>query len=136
VTGNEVARIGLMRVGAGRREAERAGSQRCFGQPPHFGDVVLCSSLAIYTAIPHHENSQRMVRDLRGDIDRARHPVERVEIFGEALPIPLQTLGERSAGNILDRLHQIDETGAVFLTNRRKADAAIAKQDRRDPMPG
>ena len=90
---------------------------------------------AVDAALAHHEDAQRVVRDLRADIDRPRHPVERVEIFGEAFPIPFEALGERRAGDVLDRLHQVDEALAVLLADRSEADAAITEQDRRYAMP-
>lgn len=92
--------------------------------------------LAADAAIAHHEDPERAVRDLRPDIDRARHAVERVEIFGKALPFPVQAFGERGTGNVLDRLHQIDKAGAVLPADRREADSAIAEQDRRHAVPG
>jgi hypothetical protein len=39
-----------------------------------------------------------------GDVDRARQLLERVQILGEALPVPRDALGERGAGDVLDAL--------------------------------
>ena len=135
MAGDEVAVIGLVRIGARGGEAERAGAQRFLGQPPHLGDVFGGGGFAVDAALAHHEDAQRVVRDLRADIDGARHAVERVEIFGEALPIPFEALGERAAGDVLDRLHEVDEAGAVLAPDRREADPAIAEEDRRHAVP-
>ena len=92
--------------------------------------------LAPDAAFAHHIDAQRMVRDLRRDIDRARQPGQRVEILRKALPLPVQPFRQRRAGDVLDRLHQIDQLVAVLRPHRREPDAAIAEQDRRHAMPG
>ena len=76
------------------------------------------------------------MRNLGGDIDRPRHPLERIEKVGEALPIPFQPFGEHRARDVFDTLHQIDEGVAMIGPDRREADAAIAEQNGRDAMPG
>ena len=91
--------------------------------------------LAIDAALAHNIDAQRMMRHLRRDIDRARQAVEGVEVLRKTLPIPAEPLGEGGAGDVLDRLHQIDQAGAMLGPHRREADAAIAEQDRRDAMP-
>ena len=136
MAGNKIAGIGLVRIGARGGEAERAGAHRRFGQPAHLGDVLGRRGLAIDAALPHHEYPERVVRHLRTDIDGARHAVERVEIFREAFPLPVQAFGERAPRYVLDRLHQIDQAGAMLRPDRREADPAIAEEDRRDTMPG
>ena len=132
---HQFADIGLVRVGARGREAERACAYRLFGQAAHLGDVLRVCRFATDAALAHDIDAQRMMRDLRRDIDRARQPSEGVEVFRKTLPLPAQAFGEGGAGNILDRLHQIDQAGAMLGPHRREADAAIAEQDRRDAVP-
>ena len=55
------------------------------------------------------------------------HPLERVEVLGEGLPVPLDALGERGAGDVLDALHQLDEPLVPVGARRREADAAVAE---------
>ena len=75
------------------------------------------------------------MRDLRGDVDRARPPLELVHVFGEALPLPVQAGGQHRIGNFLDALHQVHQRLAMVLLHRRKADAAVAEHHRSDAMP-
>ena len=133
--GHHLALGCLVRIGARRREAERAGLHRLRGQPAHLGDVLSGGRFAPDRAVTHHIDAQRMVRDLRRDIDRARHAFERVEKIGKALPIPLEAFGQYRAGDVLDPFHQIDQRVTVVRPDRRKADAAIAEQDRRHAVP-
>ena len=105
MAGNELAGVGLVRIGARGREAERTGSERRLGQAAHLTYVGGSRGLAIDAAIAHHIDAQRVVRDLRADIDCARHAVERLEIVGETLPIPFEPFGKRGAGDVLDGLH-------------------------------
>ncbi len=134
--GDQLAGRGLMRIGARGRKAEGAGADRRLGQAAHLGDVVRGGGLAVDAALAHDIDAQRMMRDLRRDIDRPRHAGQRVEIIREALPFPVQSFGQGRAGDVLDGFHQVDQLGAVLLAHRREADAAIAEQDRRDAMPG
>ena len=127
--GNQFAGIGLVRIGARGGEAERAGAHRLLGQAAHLGDVLGRRRLAVDAALAHDIDAQRMMRHLRRDIDRARHAVERVEVFRKALPFPVEALGERGAGDVLDRLHQIDQAGAVLA-------AAPARSRRRNCRTG
>src|ERR1700758_5225413 len=103
--------------------------------PPHFGNVVLSGCLSVDTAITHHINPQGMVRDLRGNIDRARHSVERIHKLREALPIPAQPLVQCGTRNILNRLHEVDKAGAMFFPHWRKSYTAISEQDCRYAVP-
>ena len=75
------------------------------------------------------------MRHLRADIDRARLPLDRIQIFGEALPLPVDPFGKRRARNVLDAFHQFDQELALVGPYRRKADAAIAHHRRGHAMP-
>ena len=57
-----------------------------------------------------------------------------VEVFGVALPAPRDALGERSAGNVLDTLHQTDQPILFTRPHRREADTAVARDDGGHPM--
>src|SRR3954453_18103110 len=81
------------------------------------------------------KNRAVSMRNLRGDVDRARFGVQRVEIFRECLPVPFQSVGQSDAGDFLDRFHQADQGGMIRFTNGGEADAAIAEQDGADPVP-
>ena len=61
--------------------------------------------------------------------------VERVEVLGERLPLPLDAGGERGAGDVLDAFHQADQPVVPVGLHRREADAAVAHDDRGDAVP-
>src|SRR3954447_3990778 len=105
--------LGLVRIGARGGEAERAGAQGVGGQPMHRGDVLRGRGLAVDAALAHHIDAQRMMRDLCRDIDRARQAFERVEELRKALPVPGKSFVQGGAGNVLDRLHQVDQLAAT-----------------------
>ncbi len=85
-------------------------------------------------ALAHHVDAQRRVRQERGDVHRERAPVERVEVLGERLPLPLDALVQRGAGDVLHAFHQLDEAFVLVGAHRREADPAVADHDRGDAV--
>ena len=79
--------------------------------------------------------AHRAVRHLRADVEHLRRAVDRVEVLGEVLPLPLDALGERGAGDVFDAFHQADEPVVLVGLHRREADAAVAHHDRGDAVP-
>ncbi len=66
------------------------------------------------------------------------HPpvlVERVEVLGEGLPVPLDAVGERGAGNVLDAFHHRDQPVSFGRIGRCEPDAAVAHHDRGHAVP-
>ena len=61
--------------------------------------------------------------------------LQHVEVFGEALPLPVDALGKRRAGDVLDALHQLDQELVVLGPHRREADAAVAHHRGGDAVP-
>ena len=55
-----------------------------------------------------------------------RRGVERVEVLGERLPLPVDALVQRGAGDVLDAFHQLDEEVVAAGPHRREPDAAVA----------
>ncbi len=86
-------------------------------------------------ALAHHVGAQRGVGHLRADVERARHALERVEVLGEGLPVPLDAFGQRGAGDVLDALHQLDEPLVRVGAHGREADAAVAEDGGGDAVP-
>ena len=118
-----------------RREPERARRHGRGGDASHLGDLVGRRRLTVGTAITHHVEAHGAVRHLRGDVDVVRATADRVEVLGEALPVPLQALVQRRAGDVLDTFHQRDEPAVIGGVHRREPDAAVAHHDRRDAVP-
>ena len=117
-------------------EAEGAGFQRFLSQSRHGFNIIACRVFAIQSTVTHHVNAQRMMRELRTDIERARHCFQSIEIFGEAFPIPFQPFGQRNAGDVFHAFHQINQRLMMAFLHRRKANAAIAEKQSRHAMPG
>ena len=65
------------------RDPDRAGGDSLGDQLGHALDVVVGGGLVGRAPLAHHERAHRAVRDLRGDVDRARDAVERVEVLGD-----------------------------------------------------
>ena len=80
-------------------------------------------------AVAEHIGAHRTVRHVRPDIYCARQLFERVEIFGEAFPLPCHPFGQCGSGNVLDPFHQADQPFVLVGAGRGEADAAIAHHD-------
>ncbi len=117
-----------------RRETESADLDRLFGQRPHLGEVIGGGRLAVGAALPHHVDPQRGMREVGGHVDIAPAGLQRIQVFGERLPVPRQAVGHHDAGNVLDPGHHVDEHVVVFLAARREADPAVAHHDRGHPV--
>ena len=75
------------------------------------------------------------MRKLRGEVDVVRARVERVEVLGEALPPPRETLVERRTRNVLDALHELDQTAVVLGMHGCEAHTTVAHDDGGDAVP-
>ena len=104
-------------------------------QRRHLRDVVGSRGLVVRAALAHHVGAQRAVRHLRADVERARHLLDRVQVLGKAFPAPLDSFGERGAGNVLDAFHQADQKFFLAGLDGSEADAAIAHHDRGHAVP-
>ena len=123
--GDELALGRAMVERARGGHAERARRHRLADDLRHALAIFRRRGQLLFRTRTHHIGAQRAVRDQRTDIDRVRLRGERVEIFGEALPIPVEPIVERGAGDFLDALHQPDQPVALVRVRRREADATI-----------
>jgi hypothetical protein len=80
------------------REAERARGDAVADDRGHRGDVVGRRGLVPRAALAHHVRADGAVRDLRADVEHAWQALDRVEVLGKALPVPLDAFGERGPG--------------------------------------
>ena len=115
-----------MDMQARRREPERAGLHRLAREVPHAGKIVGGRRFPVGAALSHRIDPERRMRQIGSRVDVTGPIVERIEIFGERLPVPRQTLSHDGAGNILDAFHGIDQQVVVFPPAWSEADAAIA----------
>ena len=75
----------------------------------HRGDVVVGGLFVARAAVAHRVATHRAMRDLGAEIDGERPLLDRVEVFGEALPLPRDAFGQRRTRDVLDALHQFDQ---------------------------
>jgi hypothetical protein len=108
--GGRFAGAGAMVEGPRRGEAQGTGFDRLAGQVPHGGDVGGCGRLASRASVSHHVDPQGPVGHLGGEVDVVGQALQRVEVFGKALPVPLQALMQSGARDVLHAFHQGDET--------------------------
>ena len=133
--GDQLAVDRLVQDRAAGREAERPGPNAFFDDRRHLRDIGVGGNRAGHLSIAQHIGPYRAMRHVGADIDAARHPLERVEIFGEALPIPLHPFGQRGAGDVFDALHQRDQPLVALGRGRGKADPAVAHDHSGDAVP-
>ena len=117
------------------REAERAGFDAFAHDARHRLDVFRRRRLVLGAPLPHHVPAHRAVRHLRADVEQLRQPVDRVEVLGERLPLPLDAGGERGTRDVLDTFHQPDQPVVLVGLHRREPDAAVPHDDRGDAVP-
>ena len=120
---------------AAGREAERAGLDAVLHERGHLLDVGRGRRLVLGAALPHHVAAHRAVRHLRADVEEQRLALDRVEVLGERLPLPLDPGRQRGAGNVFDAFHQADEPVVAIGVHGREADAAVAHHDRGHAVP-
>ena len=126
----------LVEEGAGGGKAEGPGRHALAHQGGHLADLACVGRIVGVAALAEHIGPDWRVRHVHADVDGARHRLERVEVFREALPLPVDALGQRRAGDVLDPLHQLDQELVLVRPHRRETDAAIAHDRRRHPVPG
>ncbi len=119
--------------GARRAEAGGAGPHRPLDHDGHLRDLVVCG--VVVGALAHHVSAYCAMRNLRGDVHDRALRVQRVEVLLEGLPAPVDALVQRSARDVLDALHQLDQEVLLARAHRREADSAVAHDDRGDAVP-
>ena len=121
--------------GAAGRKAQGPGAHPVLDDVGHLFDVLRRGNGARALAVAQHIGAHRTMRNVGADVDRARQPLQRVEVFGEGFPVPLHPFGQGRAGNILNPFHQADQPFVPVRRGRSKAHAAIAHDDRGDAVP-
>ena len=95
-SGSRAERLGIGRPSFARclvvREVVKPSApaaQRLLEQGAHARAISAVGRhlVVVGAALAHHVEAQRRVRHLRADVDRVRRRVERVEVFGEGLPV-------------------------------------------------
>ena len=124
-----------MQHGARGGKAERTCFDAVFNNIGHFFDIFGRCRFIIGTALAHHISAHGAMRNLCRDIQRARHFIQRVQIFGEGFPLPVNAFSQRRARNILNPFHQINEPIMLVGFGRCEADAAIAHNGGGDTVP-
>ena len=125
---------GPVGLGAGGREAQRAGLDRLLDDARHAGDVLGVGGLVARTPFTHHVAPDRAVGHLGSVIDCQPLLFDRVKVFGEALPLPGDSLGQRRTGDILHAFHQFDEPLFAAGCHGCEPDTTVAADHRGHPV--
>ena len=116
------------------RKAQRTRVEPFLDQSRHLGHVRRVGRLTVDAALAHHEDAQRRMGHLSGEVDVAVAIRQRLEIVGKTLPVPGHALAHYQLGNVLDAFHHLHQRVAILRAAGREADAAIAHQHRRHAM--
>ena len=134
-SGHQFTVNGFMEDRPRRGEPDGSGLKPLLHNCRHPGDLCLRGRFVGRTAITHDVGTHCSVGHLCGDIDRTIQLFQCVEIFGERLPVPSHTLGERAPRDVFNAFHQTDQPLLLVRRCRSKADATVAHHDRRNAMP-
>ena len=102
-------------------------------RPRHAADVV--GRGVVEGSLAHDVGAQRSVWHLGPEIEDPRAPLQIVEVLGEGLPAPLDSVGERRAGDVLDALHELDQPVAPVGRSWCEAHTAVAHHHGGDAVP-
>ena len=116
----------LVQQGAGGGEAQGAGGHALADDAGHLGDLSGVRPVVGVAAVAQHVGADRAVRDVDAHVDGPGLGLQRVEVFREGLPLPVDALGQGRAGDVLDPLHQLDQEVLLAGADRREADPAVA----------
>ena len=134
VPGHQLAVEGRVVQRPRRGEADRSRLDRGTDVGRHLGDVGGGGVFVVGAPLAHDVDPQRGVGEERGDVDGVAAPIEGVEVLAEGLPLPLDALVQRRAGDVLDALHQLDQPGLLAGAHRGEAHPAVAGDDGRDAV--
>ena len=115
-------------------EAERTSLQPFDNEPRHLRRFGFGRRLKRRCAVAHHIGANGGMRNLQAHIKRERRCFDRIHIFSEALPVPLDAFGKRCARNVFNAFHETEQPFALFGLARRKADAAVTHDGRGHAM--
>ena len=99
----------------------------------HLRDLVVGGG-ALVRVVAHHEQPQRGVADVRGEVQRGAAPLDRREVLGEGREVPRDARAERLDVHVLDVLERAGDDVAVLGPRRRDREAAVAGDDGGDAV--
>ena len=134
--GGEFAGLGPVQHVARGGHTQGAGFDGLGGEAAHGRQVLGGGRLLRGRALAHHIDPQCRVGQLRGDVDVELTCIQRIEIFGEGLPVPGQAFDHDHLGHVFDAFHELDQDFALIGLARRKTDAAISHHHRGHAVPG
>ena len=109
--------------------AQGVGHDRAHGRQLRFGGAALRSVIA------HHVDAHRGVADIAAEVDCRLSPLDRIEVFGIGLEVPLDAGLHRGHAHVLDRLERAQERVAAFSASGRETESTVARDDARDSLP-
>ena len=132
--GCQLTVLGPVQDRPGGGNADRSGEEGLAGQIVHDRHLVGVRHVVAPT-LAEHVGPQRAVGDEGGDVEHPAHPLDLVEVLGEALPVPGHAFVEGRAGDVLDSLHELDQPLPLGRPGRGEADAAVAHHNGGDAVP-
>ena len=107
-----------MNVGAAYGKPCGAGFHGLTDDATHLCDIVIGCFFKSAGALSHGVNAHGVVTDHDAEVDRVRHGVDGVHIFGESFPVPGEAFVKRRARNIFDEDPPTTvNIGSPFYTN-------------------
>ena len=126
--------VALVRLRGRRREARRARGHRLPHDVGHRRELVV-GGVALVAVVAHHEEPDRGVADVRGEVEDAAVALDGVEVLGEGLEVPRDPGLQRGQAHVLDVVQRARDELAVLGPARRDREPAVAGDDARDAMP-
>ena len=133
--GSKLALACPMVCGTRGTETHTACLDSVANQVRHSGNVLGSCWLTVGAALTHDMKPESPMGDIGPAVDVVRNSFDRVEIFGEAVPVPGQAFVQRCPGDIFDAFHQFDELVVVFVVYGRETHTAVTHDHRRHAMP-
>jgi hypothetical protein len=134
VVGRDTASVvGDVQLELRRREPARAFAERLPDQLLHRADLVAGRG-PLGRVVAHHVTTDRAVSDVRAHV-HPDVPFEAVEELAEPTARERDPLGQGFRRHALDPAEHLGEPGEVLGLRGGEREAAVADEDRRDPVP-
>ncbi len=129
--------VGLDRVGPQPLygESGQAGLHALVHQALHLFALLIGGRPRFGCFEAHHVGHQRRRRHVLDDVDALRSAIQRVQVLGDGLPVPVHPLTHRLIRDGLGPGHREHRPVPEVGRARCETESAIAEHDRRDPVP-
>jgi len=112
--------------GARSRHAQSACFQGFLCDLAHLVDVLWSGGFVAGSSFAHDIAPDSAMCNLSSDIHGISLGSQAVQVFGEALPLPVDAFCQSSSGNVLNSFHQLNQPLLRTWAYRGKTHAAVA----------